>query len=122
MTTDTDDTRLVTLVLVIVGALLVLPVLFVGFGMMGHGSAMGGMWGGGMWADGTVPGWMLAVSALTRLLFLAVLAGGAYLVYRAVADESGSDPALDELRRAYARGDLTDEEYENRRERLERNG
>jgi putative membrane protein len=33
---------------------------------------------------------------------------------------TGRDPAIEELRHAYARGDLTDEEYESRRERLER--
>ncbi|WP_419181143.1 SHOCT domain-containing protein [Haloarcula litorea] len=33
--------------------------------------------------------------------------------------DGGTDRALDELRLAYARGDLTDEEYEQRKETLE---
>ena len=44
-----------------------------------------------------------------------------HLVYRALeGDESESDQALEELRLAYARGELTDEEYEPRLEALER--
>ncbi|WP_338740317.1 SHOCT domain-containing protein [Haloplanus salilacus] len=121
MTRNTDDTRLVTVLLVVVVALVILPTFFMGFGMMGFGPMMGGMWGGGMWGDGTMPGWMLAVGLVMQLLFLAALVGGGYLVYRTVAgSESDSDRALDELRLAYARGELTDEEYEQRREALER--
>ena len=53
--------------------------------------------------------------------FLSALVGGAYLLYQAITgSESDSDQALEELRLAYARGELTDEEYEQRREALER--
>ena len=56
-----------------------------------------------------------------QLLFLAAIVGAGYLVYRAVTTaDSGTDQALEELRLAYARGDLTDEEYEQRKEALER--
>lgn len=56
-----------------------------------------------------------------QLLFLAAIIGGRYLIYRAVAgSESGSDQALEELRLVYARGDLTEDEYEQRRKALER--
>ena len=121
MPEKTDDTRLVTIVLIIVGAVVLFPMFFMGVGMMGFGPMMGGMWSGGMWGDGTVPGWMFVVGIVMQLLFLAALVGGGYLVYRAVADsESDSDQALEELRLAYARGDLTDDEYEQRREALER--
>jgi putative membrane protein len=56
------------------------------------------------------------------LIWLVVLVGGGYLVYRwATGDGSiGTDPALEELRMAYARGDVTEEEYERRRSKLER--
>jgi putative membrane protein len=121
MPEHTDDTRLVTILLVVIGAFVALPMFFMGFGMMGVGPMMGGMWGGGMWGDGTAPGWMFVVGIVMQLLFLAALVGGGYLVYRTVASsESNSDRALEELRLAYARGELTDEEYEQRRAALER--
>ncbi|WP_178915457.1 SHOCT domain-containing protein [Natronomonas gomsonensis] len=120
MPKNTDDTRLVTIILIIIGAVIIFPMLFMGFGMMGFGSMMGGMWGGGMWGDGTISGWMFIVGIVMQLLFLAAIIGGGYLIYRVVAgSESGSDQALEELRLAYARGELTDEEYEQRREALE---
>lgn len=122
MPTNSDDTRLVTLLLVIIGAVLIFPLFFMGFGMMGFGPMMGGMWGSHMWGDGTMLGWMFVVGIVMQLLFLAALVGGGYLIYRAVTgDGSDSDQALEALRLAYARGELTDEEYEQRREALERN-
>ncbi|QGX93363.1 SHOCT domain-containing protein (plasmid) [Haloplanus rallus] len=121
MPTNSDDTRLVTLLLVIIGAVFIVPLFFMGFGMMGFGPMMGGMWGGHMWGDGTMPGWMFIVGIVMQLLFLAALVGGGYLIYRAVTGAaSDSDQALEELRLAYARGELTEEEYEQRREALER--
>ena len=118
MSTDTSDRRLLTLLLVVLGALVLFPLLGMGFGMMGYGSMMGGMWGGGMWGGSTVPGWMLVVGLVLPLLFLLVLGGLVYLVYRLLTDEDAEDGALEELRTAYARGDLTDEEFEERRARL----
>jgi putative membrane protein len=121
MPTTSTDNQLVTIVLVVLGGLLILPVLFMGFGMMGFGPMMGGMWGGHMWGDGTVPGWMVLAGLLMQLLFLAAIVGAGYLIYRAVATaNSETDQAFEELRLAYARGDLTDEEYEQRKEALKR--
>ncbi|GAA0219208.1 SHOCT domain-containing protein [Halobaculum roseum] len=121
MPTKTDDTSLVTLLLGIIAALIIFPLFFMGFGMMGFGPMMGGMWGGGMWGDGTMPGWLFVVGIVMQLLFLVALVGGGYLIYRAITgDASDADHALEELRLAYARGELTDEEYEQRREALER--
>ncbi|WP_248897106.1 SHOCT domain-containing protein [Haloplanus halobius] len=121
MPQHTDDTRLVTILLIVIGAFIISPMFFMGFGMMGFGPMMGGMWGGGMWGDGTMPGWMFVVGIVMQLLFLATLVAGGYLLYSAVAgSERDSDRALEELRLAYARGELTDEEYEQRREALER--
>ena len=117
----TDDTRLVTVLLLIIGAFVIFPIIFMGFGMMGFGPMMGGMWGSGMWGGGTVPGWLFIVGIVMQLLFLAAIVAGGYLVYRAVVGgESDSDQALEELKLAYARGDVTDEEYEQRRATLER--
>ncbi len=121
MPTNTDDTRLITILLIIIGAFVIFPLFFMGFGMMGFGPMMGGMWGGGMWDDGTMPGWMFIVGIVIQLLFLTALVGGGYLIYRTITgDTSDSDQALEELRLTYARGELTDEEYEQRREALER--
>ncbi|WP_115864058.1 SHOCT domain-containing protein [Halorussus litoreus] len=120
MAENTNDTRLVTILLIIIGAVVVFPMFFMGFGMMGFGPMMGGTWGGGMWADGAMPSWMFIVGIVMQLLFLAALVGGGYLVYKAVAGrETDSDRSLEELRLAYARGELTDDEYEQRREALE---
>jgi putative membrane protein len=120
MPTTTTDRRLVALVVAALAVLVLLPTLFMGGGMMGYmgPGMMGGMWGGT--ASSAVPGWMFLVSAAMQLLFLAVVVGGLYLAYRAVTDRGESDDALAELRLAYARGDLDDEEYERRREVLDR--
>ncbi|WP_049985326.1 SHOCT domain-containing protein [Halobellus rufus] len=115
----------------LVGALIALavllfvwPLLFgMGGGMMGWGGTTGGMWGPmhDGWMGGTDAGstWWWLLAFLWRLLFLLVIVGAGYLLYRAVSDGESSDPALDELRSAYARGDLSEEEFERRRERLE---
>ena len=120
-----NDTRRVTLVLVLIvaGALLALPLLAATVGMMGAGPMMGesGMWGGGLWEGGPMPGWLFVAGVVMQLLFLFALVGGGYLVYRrATEDRRDLEDPPEELRLAYARGDLADEEYEQRRERLER--
>ncbi|MEF8851348.1 MAG: SHOCT domain-containing protein [Haloarculaceae archaeon] len=55
-----------------------------------------------------------------------MVVGLGYLLYRAVAGTRtgtpAADPAVEELRIAYARGEVDDEEYERRRERLQRDG
>lgn len=114
-----------TLVLVLLGLLLAGPLLFAGGGMMaggpmgGHGPMVGD---GGMWASGMTDGaagWWLPVAFGTRLVVLAVIVGAIYLAYRRVTGTEDTDPAMGELRRAYARGDLTEEEFDERRERPE---
>lgn len=111
------DDDLVRVLLLIVAIVLLVPVL-----MMLLAWPMMGMWGGGhMWNDGTWNGtgatWMWLV---TWLIVLVVLLGGGYLLYSGVSRSGGTetDPALEELRLAYARGELTDEEFEERRQRL----
>ncbi|WP_338727266.1 SHOCT domain-containing protein [Haladaptatus sp. DJG-WS-42] len=118
--TTTTQRQLLWVALAILAALLILPALLMGFGMMGYGPMMGGFWGGGFGMNsGTIPGWMMAVGFLMQLLFFIAIIGGGYLLVRAVTGTQGSDRALDELRLAYARGDLTDEEYDERKRRLE---
>lgn len=116
MTTNTADRNLLWVALAIIAALVIVPIV----GMMGTGPMMGGMWGTGMW-DGTgMSGWMFVIGIGMQLLVLAIIVGGVYLGYRALTTQDGSaDPAVAELRAAYARGDLSDDEYERRRERLE---
>ncbi|QLG49899.1 SHOCT domain-containing protein [Natrinema halophilum] len=121
MTTRTEDTNIVTIVLVTLGILVVLPAIFMGVGMMGFGPMMGGAWGHGMWGGGTGAGWMALVAVLMQLLFVAAIVGAGYYLVRTLAGGDDTDRALEELRLAYARGDLNDEEYERRRDALERN-
>ncbi|MDG5777133.1 SHOCT domain-containing protein [Haloarculaceae archaeon H-GB2-1] len=105
-----------TIVLLVLGAIIVLPVLTMGMGfggMMGYGGMMGGY--------GTASGWWPLVGMLVPLVFLLVLFGGGYLIFRRLTgSQSSRNPAMEELRTTYARGDLTDEEFEARRSRLER--
>jgi len=115
MTTNTTDRQLVGIVLAIVAVLIILPAFVMGFGMMGTGPMTSGMWG----ASGA-SGWMPIIGLGMQLLFVAVIVGAVYLGYQGVTTQDGSgDPAVAELRAAYARGDLSDDEYERRRERLE---
>ena len=114
------DTQLSRTVIVAVALLLLLPLVMMLFAwpMMGMGWWMHGPVG----SDGQVgPGgfgggttWMFGF----WIVGLLVVVGIGYLLYQATS--SGvDDPALEELRRAYARGELSDEEYEERRERLQ---
>jgi putative membrane protein len=105
-----------TIVLLILGAIILLPLLTMGMGfggMMGYGGMMGQYGGTG--------GWWPFIGMLVPIIFLLILFGGGYLVFRRMNEtQTSRDPAMEELRTAYARGDLTDEEFEARRERLER--
>lgn len=111
MSTSNDLLRIVLVVLL---ALLAFPLVM----MIVAAPFAGGMHGGpGMWeTGGTGVSWL--VVTLPSVLLLLVLG---YAGYRLLG-RSGDDPALAELRRAYARGELSDEEYESRRERLEADG
>lgn len=113
---SSDQLDAATLVLVLLAAVVAIPmlVMVLGFGgMMGYSGMMGPY-------DGTV-GWWPFVGMLVPLVVLLVLVGGGYLLLqRTAADAPARDPAMEELRAAYARGELTDEEFETRRERLER--
>lgn len=119
------NAQLSRIVIIVVALLLLLPVVMMLFAwpMMGMG------WGMGWWMHepvdggqppgpggfgGAAPMWMLGF----WLVGLLLVVGIGYLLYRSISRDTG-DPALEELRQAYARGELTDEEYEKRRERLE---
>lgn len=114
---SSEDTLLQT-VLIIVAVIVLLPLLMMALAMPMMWFWGGGhMWNGGMW-NGTGATWG---GLLMWLVFLAVLVGIGYLLYRAVSTPTSreTDPALEELRTAYARGDLSDEEFEQRRQRLQ---
>lgn len=108
----TTDETLLKGFLLVVAVLLLVPLV-----MMLVAVPMWGVMGGGhMWNGGTGPGWSWLFSLL---ILLGVLLGGGYLLFRALAQTDGSgDPAIDALRTSYARGNLTNEEFEERLERL----
>ncbi|ELZ79763.1 hypothetical protein C455_07315 [Haloferax larsenii JCM 13917] len=123
-TTRTSTARLVGIVLLALAALFVLPALLGLAGLFGRGPmGWGGAWMHDTWMHGgggmATPWWMWGMGLVGQMLVLAVLVGGGVLVYRAVQSNSEGDDALDELRRSYARGDIDDEEFDRRRERLE---
>lgn len=100
--------------LLIVGLALIL----VPFGMMLLVTPMVGMWGGShMWTSGMGPG---TLGWLWPLLWLAIIVGVGYMLYSLLRgpDDQQTDSAIEELRAAYARGELSDEEFERRLERL----
>lgn len=120
-----DSNRTLTRVLLAaLAALLLFPLLamlFAGptmgtWGGMGSGmGGMGGAWGmGSTWGMGG--GWLLSL----WLLLLVLVVGAAVVAFGLGGDGEEDDGALAELRESYARGDLTDEEYEQRRDRLQR--
>jgi putative membrane protein len=112
---SSDQLDTTTLLVLLLGAIVLLPLLTMGLGfggMMGYGGMMGQYDGSG--------GWWPIVGMLVPLGFLLVVLGGGYLLFRRTSEPQPSrDPAMEELRTAYARGDLTDEEFEARRDRLE---
>ena len=116
--TQTDTTRaillgaLALLAIPVVMMLVMMPMMgAVGWSHMGEWSHMNG------WMWDSTGGWvaMLLMMAIPLLLLVAI----GYFVYRSLSDENGADDAMAELRRAYARGELSDEEFENRRKRLQ---
>ena len=92
-----------TLVILVVGAVLVIPLLSVGSGMMGTGW---GMFGGGMFV------WPLLVLGL---IALAIFWAGSQ---NEPSSNEQPDPARAELREQYARGEINDEEFEDRLQML----
>ncbi|MFB6082169.1 MAG: SHOCT domain-containing protein [Halanaeroarchaeum sp.] len=102
----TDDA--VKLIVAVLAVVILLPFLAMGLFMTG-GMVMGpGTYGMGGLA------WVFAI------LPLLILGLFAWLVYRLVLGTDRRDPALRELREAYARGDITTDEFEERKERLGR--
>ncbi|WP_276270940.1 SHOCT domain-containing protein [Haloarcula litorea] len=118
MASRESNDGLLRIVLIILGVLILFPLLMMVFAMPMMGM-MGWWWGDGM-AGGLSPMWGIGM----MLVWLIVLLGIGYLLYRGlvsrVRTDAVADPALEELRMAYARGDLSEEEFEERRSRLQR--
>lgn len=111
MTTASQNDSWLRLILVILAIILLAPMLMMVFAF----PIMGGwMMGPGYGGQISVWGWGMM---LVPLLFVL---GLGYILYRALTREnSGNDAALEELRMAYARGDISEEEFESRREQLQ---
>ena len=110
-----SNDSVIQVILIVIALILLLPVL-----MMAFAWPMMGMWDGGHmwgWEGEPVSIWGMM---LMWLVPLAVLLAVGYLLYRGIvrSEAQSGDSALEELRLAYARGDLTDEEFETRRTRL----
>lgn len=103
--------------MIIVGLLLLFPFVMMLFMMPMMGVAGWGHMNGHMW-NGTGSGWAWL---FMWLVMLAIVGGIAYLFVRVIrdTDSNGADPALEALRITYARGEITDEEFAQRRDRLE---
>ncbi len=113
--TSDDVLRAILIVLAVIVLFPLLMMILV-MPMMG----MMGWWWGGEMAGGLSPLWGVGMV----LVWLVVLVGIGYLLYRGLVGHVGSsvtnDRALEELRMAYARGDLSEEEFEERRANLNR--
>ena len=118
MTIARSSDGLLRIIVIVLGVILLFPLLMMLFMMPMMG--MMGLWGTGGPSVGVgfSPMWGIGI----MLLFLAVLLGIGYVLYRAVTRGalSGNNAALEELRIAYARGELSQEEFEQRRDDLQR--
>lgn len=107
------------IVLVVLAILILFPLLMMVFALPMMGM-MGWWWGNGVMGGGLSPLWGFGM----MLVWLLVLVGIGYFLYREligrVETDRATDPALEELRLAYARGDFTEDEYEERRQNLKR--
>lgn len=113
----TESSRSIRTIGLLVVFLFLIPV-FLMLAMM----PMMGMMGSGAYhmdMTGTSPLWMAGMMAIRIIL----VAGLLYVAYRFLTGGTvhSEDPAFEELRLAYARGDLSEEEYEKRREKLGQN-
>ena len=110
----TSNDSFLRIALIVVAAILLIPFLIMLFMVPIMG--LGHMW---YWNGTAGSLWPLLIFGLICLL---IIFGIIYLLYRAIIglQRDRSDVELEELRRAYARGDLTDDEFEERRNRLRR--
>ncbi|MFB6103574.1 MAG: SHOCT domain-containing protein [Halobacteriaceae archaeon] len=109
----TDNSDLVRIVLIVLAVLVFGPMLL-GLLMVPMMGRMGAWWVGGDVGGHT--GWLF----LWQLVPLLVLVAVAALGIRWLRDRDlGSDQAIEELRVAYAQGEIDEEEFERRKTVLE---
>jgi putative membrane protein len=109
---------------VIVGAIVLIVLLFgvFGGGMMGWGMmGPGHMWG---WdGDGWGSWWGIGMMLVWLLILVAVVLGVIWFIRQGASRGSGvettHDRALDTLRERYARGEISHEEFEEKRRDLQ---
>lgn len=87
-----------------------------GGGMMGGGG--GGLIGGGLMGGGLL--WLLVLIAIPVAVYAFASAGGGRKHARRAGTDRSADRPKAILRERYARGELSEEEYERRRDRLRR--
>lgn len=114
-----EESRWLWVLLIVVAIVVLVPLLMMF--MMPMIRMMRIMWwtGGAPGAgSGMSPAWGIGM----MLVFLGVAFSIGYALCRAISQSArgGDDPAFKELRLAYARGDLSQEEFEQRREDLRR--
>jgi len=118
MATDRRTDSLFRTLLIVLAVIVLFPMLMMVFAVPMMGTM--GWWWGGDPVGGVSPLWGFGM----MLVWLGVFVGLGYLGYRwlrgGAAPALATDTALEELRLAYARGDLTEEEFEARRETLDR--
>ncbi len=107
------DNSLIRLLLIVIATILFFSILMIAFAM-----PMMGLWGWGHMWNGGGASWMWIGMMILPILLILVI--GTF-IYKTIhqTENRRTDPALEELRMAYARGDLSDEEFEKRRDRLE---
>lgn len=116
MSTQNNSDSTINTILLVLAAIVIAPIL-----MMVLAFPMFGMWGGmmgGFGGSGVSPMWGVGMF----LVWLIVLVGIGYVIYRGVVSRgtASSDPALEELRLTYARGEISEEEFETRQTKLTR--
>jgi len=113
---------LIVALVTLVALVLVGPIL--GGGMMGVGVGPGMMWGYGPGGTYGGAGWMwgagMGIGSLSMLAFWGALIVGGILLYRALSGRHPEDreSAEEILKRRYAAGEITREQYDQMRQAL----
>lgn len=126
----TEQRAVVTLLVLLLIAVVLLPALgmgMMGFGMMGPGMMWGyGPGGGAVQVEGWRWGLAMALGWLAMLAFWGAVIVGAVLLVRWLSSalerprEAAHESPLEILKRRYAAGELTAEEYQRMRQEIER--
>ncbi|MFB6254583.1 MAG: SHOCT domain-containing protein [Halobacteriaceae archaeon] len=120
MAAERESSEMLKIALIILALLIILPFIMMIFviPLMSAGVGIHMMGDGMLW--GASPFLGLVMMVLWVLFFVVI----GYFTYRVFEGSSkrplGRDPALKELRMQYAQGEISEEEFEKRRRRLQR--